>query len=142
MGLSFPHHEEAEISQGSSQLFKNQVFYKFTLTHCSRLLHFLTTLRFTSWEFPKPFSFVSNPVPPLLPTSHQTSSSLHLRRKSRPPDKNHQPPPFQLSLIAHLFLPPMLKEEVALFLSQRKPSSRCVAVGFMVRVCLSLSYPF
>lgn len=42
-GLSFPHSEETEISQGRSQDFKKQVFYKFMLGCCSRHIHFLTT---------------------------------------------------------------------------------------------------
>lgn len=127
--LSFPHYEEAEISQGRSQLLKNQVFYKFILRWCSSFLHFFISPWFTSWEFPKPFPLVSNPVLPLVPTSHQTSSLLHFPKKSRPPEKCHFPSSLQLSLLAHLFFPLLLKEEVSLFLSQGKPSSHCAWGG-------------
>ena len=90
------------------------------LSCCSRLLHALFSPWRTSWEFPK-LRFKFCPTP-----------SFHLW-----PDVliSTFPPPFQLSLIVHPFLPLVLKEKVPLFLSQERPFSDLARGG--VYGCIS-----
>ena len=130
-GLSFPHSEETEISQGRSQDFKKQVFYKFMLSCCrstSISSPPMSHLLGVPWTFPLGLKSC-----PTIPFHHSLDILISTLRKSRLLDKSCEP--LSDSLIAHHFLPLVLEEEVSVFLVQGKPSSFCARVGFMVRVC-------